>query len=54
MNLNGMIYIFVQPNGDSVLAFLLASQEKFQPMNTFYYPHEMNITELKNVLTFYV
>ena len=53
MVLNGIIYIFVEPNNDSILGFSLANQQIFQPMNTYYYPYEMNVKELKTIVPFY-
>ena len=53
MVLKGNIYIFVEPNQDNILAYFLKSQEIFQPMKIYYYPQEMNVNFMKNIVPFY-
>ena len=53
MVLNGIVYIFVQPNQNSVLAFSLKSEVVRLPMNIHYYPPELNVSKLRNAAPFY-
>ena len=53
MVLKGVIYIFVNPNPNSVLAFSLKSQQVLEPMDTHHYPSALNVTEMKEIVPFY-
>ena len=53
MVLKGVIYIFVNPNPNSVLAFSLKSQQVLEPMDTHHYPTALNVTEMKEIVPFY-
>ena len=53
MVLNGVVYLFVQPNQNSVLAFSLKSEEACLPMNIHYHPPELDVSKLRNIIAFY-
>ena len=53
MVLKGVIYIFVHPNTNSVLAFSLKSQQVFEPMDIHHYPSALNVIEMKEIVSFY-
>ena len=53
MVLKGVIYIFVNPNPNSVLTFSLKSQQVLEPMDTHHYPSALNVTEMKEIVPFY-
>ena len=48
--LNGMVFIFVYPNDDSIIAMRVENQK----MKKIYKPqHLSNVTELKTVIPYY-
>ena len=53
MVLKGVIYIFVHPNSNYVLAFSLKSQQVLEPMDTHHYPSALDVTEMKEIVSFY-
>ena len=53
MVLKGVIYIFVKPNTNFVLAFSLKNQQVLEQMDTHHYPSALNVTEMKEIVSFY-
>ena len=50
MVLNGLVYIFVHPNEDSIIAL---SVENHQMKKIYKSQHLSNVTTLKTVVTYY-
>ena len=50
MVLNGMIFIFVYPNDDSIIAMRV---ENYKMMKIYKSQHLSNVTELKTVIPYY-
>ena len=52
--LNGIIYIFVQPNQSLILGFSIENYGLLeQSLTTHYYPSNLSVSKLKTVIPFY-